>query len=109
MTGAGDLACKYVIHSVGPIWSRQIPAQDNIDLLYSAVYNTLKKADELECKSVSIPAISSGIFGFPKPLCARVFFETLKNFAVDSKNSEINLKLQLVWLSNFDTETTKIF
>ena len=83
VTGAGKLKSKYVIHAVGPIWSKKKPAQENIDLLYNAIYNTLVKADELECKSVSIPAISSGIFGFPKPLCARVFFEVLKNFVVN--------------------------
>ena len=109
VTGAGKLKSKYVIHAVGPIWSKKKPAQDNIDLLYKAIYNTLVKADELDCKSVSIPAISSGIFGFPKPLCARVFFEALKNFAADSKKTEKKLKLELVRLSNFDIETTEIF
>jgi putative ATPase len=46
-------------------------------LLFSAVLNTLKTANKLECKSVSIPAISSGIFGFPKQLCAKTFFEAI--------------------------------
>ena len=68
-----------------------------------------EKANELGCESVSLPAISSGIFGFPKPLCARVFFEALKNFVINSKKDETALKLQLVRLSNFDAETTEIF
>lgn len=70
VTGAGTLSCKYVIHAVGPVWSDYIPKEKNVQLLHSAVFNTLKKADEIKCKSVAIPAISSGIFGFPKPLCA---------------------------------------
>ena len=69
----------------------------------------MDKADELECKSVSIPAISSGYFGFPKPLCARVFFEALKNFAANAKKTEKELKLQLVRLTNNDKKTTEIF
>ena len=85
VTGAAKLKCKYVIHTVGPIWNRKKPAQDNINLLFNAVYNTLKKAEEIKCKSVSIPAISSGIFGFPKPLCARVFFEAIKTYVADVK------------------------
>lgn len=69
-TSGGNLKCKYVIHAVGPIWNDRIGPQANVDLLASAVMNTLIMAEKLECKSVSIPAISSGIFGFPKPLCA---------------------------------------
>ena len=108
-TGAGKLKCKYVIHAVGPIWNNRIPAQENVDALHAAIYNTLVKAHELKCQSVSIPAISSGIFGFPKPLCARVFFRALKQFVVDVKKQEVALNLKLVRLSNFDSETTEIF
>ena len=51
--------------------------------------NTLIKADELGCKSVSIPAISSGIFGFPKPLCAKVFYLVLKKFVQNALEKEV--------------------
>ena len=74
VTGPGRLRCRYVIHAVGPKWDNSKGAQYNINLLQNAVMNTLLKADELGCESVSIPAISSGIFGFPKPLCSEVFF-----------------------------------
>ena len=77
-TKAGKLKSKYVIHAVGPMWSNSFSKAANVLLLHSAVYNTLAVANQLECKSVSIPAISSGIFGFPKPLCAKVFFRALK-------------------------------
>ena len=107
-TGSGNLKCKYVIHAVGPMWSSRISPQNNVDLLYAAIYNTLIKANQLKCKSVSIPAISSGIFGFPKPLCAKVFFNVLKQFVVDAKKQEVELELKLVRLSNFDRETTNL-
>jgi putative ATPase len=80
VTGPGNLECKYVIHAVGPVWDSSESEAFNINLLHSAVFNTLKKANELECESVAIPAISSGIFGFPKPLCSKVFFYTLVKF-----------------------------
>mmetsp|Transcript_33115 Transcript_33115/g.43621 ORF Transcript_33115/g.43621 Transcript_33115/m.43621 type:complete len:150 (-) Transcript_33115:265-714(-) len=80
VTGAGNLQCQHVIHAVGPIWDNDETEDYNINLLMHAVFNTLKKANEIGCASVSIPAISSGIFGFPKPLCAKVFFYTLAKF-----------------------------
>lgn len=56
-----------------------------------------------------MPAISSGLFGFPKPLCVKVFYQALKQFALDSKMSEKQLNLKLVRLTNFDTATTELF
>ena len=109
VTGPGRLQCRYVIHAVGPIWNHSKPANYNINLLASAVLNTLKKANELECKTVSIPAISSGIFGFPKPLCARVFFACLSHFVKESKASPTELTLKTVRLCNFDDETCHLF
>ena len=71
--------------------------------------NTLIKANEIECESVSIPAISSGIFGFPKPLCAKVFYASLKRFVRAVKQQNATLKLKTVRLTNFDNETCQIF
>lgn len=109
VTGPGDLNCKHVIHAVGPIWDNNATEDHNINLLRHAVFNTLVKANELECESVAIPAISSGIFGFPKPLCAKVFFYTLTQFVLVAKQKNIELKLKTVRLTNFDEETCVIF
>ena len=108
-TGPGELNCKHVIHTVGPIWNRQVSAQVNVDLLHSAIYSALTMADQLKCESISIPAISSGLFGFPKPLCVKIFFQSLKQFTLDSKISEKPLNLKLVRLTNSDTEINELF
>ena len=109
MTGPGRLKCKHIIHAVGPIWNSSKSDKYNINLLSSAVMNTLIKANEIECESVSIPAISSGIFGFPKPLCAKVFYANLKRFVRAVKQQNATLKLKTVRLTNFDNETCQIF
>jgi O-acetyl-ADP-ribose deacetylase (regulator of RNase III) len=68
ITGAGRLKAKYVIHTVGP----RMGEGDEDNKLKNAVNNTLKLASEKGLKSVSMPAISSGIFGFPKDRCAKI-------------------------------------
>ena len=75
----------------------------------SAILNTMHRANELDCTSLSIPAISSGIFGFPKDLCAEIFFKSLVFFVRTVKNTDNKFNLKLVRLTNFDTETTEIF
>lgn len=68
LTGAGKLPAKYVIHAVGPRWGEG----DEDGKLKSAVLSSLELAAEEEFASVSLPAISSGIFGFPKERCAEI-------------------------------------
>src|SRR3990172_3915451 len=65
ITTAGKLPSKYVIHAVGPRWGEG----DEDNKLKSAVISSFKLADEKKLKSISIPAISAGIFGFPKDRC----------------------------------------
>ena len=85
-TGPGNLAkngIKYVIHSVGPEYNNNKSPLFNAALLYNAIYNPLVVANKIGCKSISFPAISSGIFGFPKQLCAEVFFSAIKDFIIN--------------------------
>jgi O-acetyl-ADP-ribose deacetylase (regulator of RNase III) len=62
VTSAGDLPCRWVIHAVGPIWG----SGDEEALLRSAVRSSLDQASALNATSVALPAISTGIFGYPK-------------------------------------------
>lgn len=68
ITGAGSLPCRYVIHAVGP----RMGEGDEDDKLRNAVLNSLMLASGKGLKSIAIPAISSGIFGFPKDRCAAI-------------------------------------
>ena len=106
VTGPGKLRCQYIIHAVGPIWSDAVSSQENCQMLKNAVLNSLRKADELKCTSISMPAISSGIFGFPKPLCSEIFFKAIKAFV---RNTVGEPTLKHIRLTNFDMETVLIF
>jgi len=91
-TTAGRLPCKYVIHAVGPIWGEG--AEDS--KLAAAVKGSLKLADELNLKSISLPAISTGIFGFPKDRAAKIIFEAVDQYiksALESSLTQVRLTL----------------
>jgi O-acetyl-ADP-ribose deacetylase (regulator of RNase III) len=72
-TSGGLLPAKYVIHAVGPVWGEG----DEDAKLNAAVTGSLRLADELKCSSIAMPAISTGIFGFPKDRAAGIIFKTL--------------------------------
>lgn len=69
-TGAGNLAARYVIHTVGPLWKGG--TMDEARLLASCHRRSLELAAELGCASVAFPAISTGVFGYPVELAAPV-------------------------------------
>ena len=75
ITSAGKLPCKHVIHVTGP--TKEVDAH----LLQSAVLLALGRAEHMGCQSVALPAISSGIFGFPLPLCAKILVQCGYEFA----------------------------
>ncbi len=77
VTGGGKLAAKFVIHAVGPIWSRHEPAEAD-RLLCKAVKSSLILAGEKRLKSIAFPAISTGIYGFPVERAAPLMLQEAK-------------------------------
>jgi len=102
ITGGGTLRAQKVIHAVGPIWHGG--REDEELLLRQSVWKSLKATEELGLHSISVPAISSGIFNFPKDLCAQILFQTALDFyATKPKN------VNEIRFTNFDTKTVDIF
>jgi O-acetyl-ADP-ribose deacetylase (regulator of RNase III) len=114
ITTAGNLPCKAVIHAVGP----RLGEGDEDYKLRKAVRSSLLLASEKGFKSISMPAISSGIFGFPKDRCAKILVEESKTFLQgnnndDYGNSIINNNtvstLDIIEFCIFDIETLDRF
>ena len=82
VTGAGKLRAKYVIHAVGPRYGEE----RGDEKLASAIENSLRKAEELKLESIAIPAISTGVFGYPLERCARIMAKVIKNFVGSAKS-----------------------
>ncbi len=84
-TSGGNLPAKYVIHAVGPVWGDG----DEDKKLSDAVTGSLQVADELKCESISMPAISTGIFGFPKDRAAGIIFNAITDYFEKNANSSV--------------------
>lgn len=89
VTSAGNLPAKAVIHAVGPVWHEHTPEKED-ELLRSAVWNSLEAAHNRNFSSIALPAISAGIFGFPKERCAAILLDTAREFC--EKHPESPLK-----------------
>ncbi|MBD0841690.1 MULTISPECIES: O-acetyl-ADP-ribose deacetylase [unclassified Streptomyces] len=74
-TTAGDLPARWVIHTVGPVFSR---SEDRSDLLASCHRESLRVADELGARTVAFPAISTGVYRWPIEDAARIAVETVR-------------------------------
>ena len=74
-TTAGDLDARWVIHTVGPVWSA---SEDRTELLQNAYRSSLRVARELGATTVSFPAISAGIYGWPMEDAARIAVSTVR-------------------------------
>jgi putative ATPase len=100
-TNAGKLPCRYVIHVVGPVWG----SGDEDAKLAAAVRGALETAASLDLESISLPAISTGIFGFPKERAAGIFFETVEAYLTQTEPT----RLQLVRLVLYDQASANTF
>ena len=79
ITTAGNLAAKYVIHTVGPVYHGG--SKGEADLLQNSYRNSLNLAKEKRLQSISFPAISCGIYGYPQDEAARLAIKTCIEFA----------------------------
>src|SRR5512139_167540 len=100
-TSAGRLPCRYVIHAVGPVWGEG----DEDARLAAAVSGSLAVASRLGLRSIALPAISTGIFGFPKDRAARIILASILGYLRGNPESS----LTQVRLTLFDQETLEAF
>lgn len=101
ITNGYNLPCKFIIHTVGPVWRGGGFNEEAI--LADCYKNSLKLAMEYNLSSVAFPNISTGIYGFPKPLAAKIALDTIPNI-ID--NQTIIENIQIVC---FDSENYRIY
>jgi O-acetyl-ADP-ribose deacetylase (regulator of RNase III) len=99
ITTGGNLRAKHVIHAVGPVHGME----HEDEKLKDATLNSLKLADKHNLKSLAFPAISTGVFGFPKDRCAIIMLSTAIAYL------EGPTKLERVAFCLYDQQTFKIF
>ena len=97
------LPAKYVIHTVGPVWRGG--KKDEPELLESCYRRSLELAAENNCRSVAFPAISTGVYGYPKDQAAAIAVRTIRTFLESGKNHCI----EEVILVCFDDTTRKLY
>lgn len=76
ITGSGELRAKHVIHAVGP----GMGEGDEDNKLQQATLSSLKVADDNSLRSIALPALSTGVFGFPMERCAEIMLKTTKDY-----------------------------
>lgn len=102
ITKAYKLPCRYVIHTVGPIWNGGRNGEE--DLLANCYCNSLVLAMENKIRSVAFPSISTGVYAFPVERAAKIALNTVKNFV---KNNPEAFD-RIVWIL-FDDQTYQTY
>jgi len=99
ITSGGNLKAKYVIHAVGP----RMGEGDEDQKLENATINSLKVADENQMVSLTFPAISTGVFGFPLNACAKIMIGTVHQYLQGSTG------IKKVVFALFDSNSHEVF
>uniref|UniRef100_A0A7S1PFT8 Macro domain-containing protein n=1 Tax=Percolomonas cosmopolitus TaxID=63605 RepID=A0A7S1PFT8_9EUKA len=114
---------KKVFHAVGPIFPFHSDHRsiEHVELkedkeLYMCIWNALKEAEVRMFKSIAFPAVSSGIFGYPKDRTARILFNAVDDFVKQRKRNDDREKveaftdsLEYIAFTNFDDLTVEVF
>ena len=95
ITGGGQLPCRYVVHTVGPIWSGGLGNEEA--LLAEAYRGAMEKAAEIGVRTLACPAISTGVYGYPSEKAAPVVWKTLSAWLAHHTLPE---KISLVFFSS---------
>jgi O-acetyl-ADP-ribose deacetylase (regulator of RNase III) len=101
ITTAGNLPCKYVIHTVGPVWEGGNNHEE--ELLAKAYFNSLTLAIKNGVKSIAFPNISTGVYGFPKRKAAEIALKASQKFI---KSHESDMEITFVC---FDEENFQLY
>lgn len=102
MTKGYRLPAKYVIHTVGPIWQGGTAGEQQ--LLEACYKNSLQIAIKEKFQSIAFPAISTGIYGYPKEEAANIAVNTIFSAAEGRVTEDFE-----VWLVAFDAETEQLY
>jgi len=92
VTGAGNLKARYVIHAVGPRYGEG----NEDEKLRGATLNSMKRATEKGMRSIAFPAISTGIFGFPKDRCADIMLQTIRSY-LETEETSLDEAVLCLW------------
>ena len=101
LTKGYNLNCPYIIHTVGPVWHGG--GEGEAALLQSCYENSLKIAQQNACRSIAFPAISTGIYGYPKEAAAKIAYTTCNAFLNQPTH------LETIYFVCFDQETYAIY
>jgi O-acetyl-ADP-ribose deacetylase (regulator of RNase III) len=82
ITTAGNLPARFVIHTVGPVWSGGHKSEEK--LLANAYRNSLELSVKNNVKSIAFPNISTGIYGYPKDEAAKIAVQTTRDFLLEN-------------------------
>ena len=99
ITGGGNLPAAKVIHTVGPVWHGG--GSGEAEVLANAYRNSLILAEKHGIKSVAFPAISTGVYGYPKELAGRIAHSTVSEYL---SNHSLPEKVYFVFFSESDAD-----
>jgi len=98
LTGAYDLPCRYVIHTVGPIWNGGKSGEAK--LLENAYQNSLQAAVDQGIRTIAFPSISTGVYSYPVEQAALIAVKTVRKFCEEHRD-----KIDIVRFVLFDAKT----